>query len=696
MWSLLALLLTLLGAPPARACSCADERGERTVLPADGAVDVPVDTVLRVVFSGTWPYEDGERLAREVRLRGPDGVLVPLARPTAHRQVLTLAPLEPLAPGAVYTVERLLPWSEGRRRSEVLRHAVAEGRSEADGVRLRWTVAGRFETRADALDPRPLAPELREARYSLRSGGGDCGPGENVHGVVVLARDLGPTELVEVEAEGQGSTWFGRGPARLPGEQGAREVVFWTGDTMCTPLPVHTEVSGSPRLRARVRSSGDVPGPWSDWTPLLPSGRSSTAGAGSIHFGGTAHFRLGRPLQPDSWWGEWSQRWFDLPVEDGVVEEVGPPGCRAGPRWAAAPELDLRGAEDWLGIDGRERGALTTGGSAVRVVAGPEGERQRWLHVRAADGAVRERSLPRSVARPTLRTWAGGALLSWSHHDDFDENEVVALDHSGRWQWRRRLLAPHNLHGLHVVASGEAVLVGWQAFELGTRPEPSRTWSAWRVLDPRGRLLAREDGAGLGDVRLEQVLPREEGGWWLRVRVDRAHPGEAEGALAGLSPGAWLLELDAQGVVLGGQPLVLPRRGVLQPLEGGEILLLQPDGADTRVSAWSPTEGEGAELLRLPYALPAPSWASEAGPTVQAVIPGGPLHWVVVTGLGGDIGETVLACAPDGTCSPPAPLLPGHPARAVVAAPAGEGLRVLAHVRGQGGWTPLDGTLRCD
>ena len=119
----------------------------RSVLPADGAREVPTDGIVRVFLSGGWPIEARQALRSEYRLVDEAGAVVP-TESTLLDTTLTLAPTSTLAPGRTYSVERLYLYRRGEQLSD--EHRVALAQRDDDPGRAhderRWFADSRFHT----------------------------------------------------------------------------------------------------------------------------------------------------------------------------------------------------------------------------------------------------------------------------------------------------------------------------------------------------------------------------------------------------------------------------------------------------------------------------------------------------------------------------------------------------------------------
>lgn len=201
-------LLVLALAQPVMACSCRRGPWSRSVVPAQDAVEFPTNGVVRVFLRGGQSPAARESMAREYRLRGADGALVPLVA-TVDGVMLTLAPQNPLTPSQRYTVERAFPYADGRLITDDERWELDGGNGAAQGapgaVTLRWYADTTFTTAAGpATDTPPTPPDLGDAGWVSAQGGGDCGPGENVGASLTVPSGVSNTDVIEVEVRGQG------------------------------------------------------------------------------------------------------------------------------------------------------------------------------------------------------------------------------------------------------------------------------------------------------------------------------------------------------------------------------------------------------------------------------------------------------------------------------------------------------------
>ena len=240
--------VVLLSASPAEACTCIGSRLSRSVVPADGAREVPTDSVVRVFLGGGWPVEAREALRSEYRLVDDTGRVVPAAVASLDN-TLTLTPTATLAPGRTYSVERLYLYRRGEQVSD--EHRVALAQRDDDPGRTnderRWFADSRFQT-----SPRPVrAPRARaellraEPYYSDNT---SCGPTSQLTVAYALDRAPGPLEVLALELEGRGLLRIFEPPARR-----RDELVLQAG--MCVPDPIFLGAD-SPPVRVVLLDSG--------------------------------------------------------------------------------------------------------------------------------------------------------------------------------------------------------------------------------------------------------------------------------------------------------------------------------------------------------------------------------------------------------------------------------------------------------
>jgi hypothetical protein len=219
---LLALCLASLASPPpVHACSCVPPRIDRTVLPADGATDVPVDATLRVLLHG-FPVAMRADLGGEYRLIDTAGRVVPLDVVVAGNR-LDLRPRAPLGARATYTLEQVFAFGrDGARLTDTERFMAPAG-----SVRGAFFPVSRFTTRPSSA-ARALTVRTREAGLQFRQGGGDCGPGASLGVVPEPVAGALPTDLYELRIQGLGAVRSAL----------TTESHIHVGDLLCDPDPI--------------------------------------------------------------------------------------------------------------------------------------------------------------------------------------------------------------------------------------------------------------------------------------------------------------------------------------------------------------------------------------------------------------------------------------------------------------------------
>ena len=437
---LLAVLLCAGHAPPAHACSCVQVRLGREVLPADGAVDVPTDAVLRV-FLTAFPESVRASLAAEYRLRDPAGTLVPLDATVVSTR-LDLRPRTALQPSTEYTLEQVFAFGPtGARLGDTERW-----RAPAGTVRGAWYPVVRFRTGAGPATGAARAPTIVRAELHFSSGGGSCGPATTVSVATRLPAAIAATDVAELRVRGQGVV--ATAPAEDAGELAA-------GDTLCARDPITLRRGASLRVQVAIVDASGAEVGASAWAGASgrgarPRSRSHTDLLGA---GGWPSIPIG-PTPP-------------------AAAPSGPQSCAHGLEVVARREV-VSDTAPWTYGD---RSTLAGDGSAA------------WIAFRGADAAPlrvfalapgRTSELPSTLpGRPeALVAGAGPLLLSRLYGAGATQSSVVSLDARGTPRWTSALSGEGGGHRL--ARGGGQVLAAWGA----RQPDHSRRL-AFALLDDR-------------------------------------------------------------------------------------------------------------------------------------------------------------------------------------------------------------------
>jgi hypothetical protein len=446
---LFVIVLLLAGnTPRAHACSCVPVRLGRTVLPADGDVDVPTDAVLRV-FMTAFPEPVRASLAAEYRLRDPSGAVLPLDATVVSTR-LDLRPRTPLQPSTEYTLEQVFAFGpDGVRLADTARwHA------PAGAVRGAWFPVTRFRTGGRTATHAGRAPTIGRMEVLHAHGGGDCGPATELVVAMGPTAAIAPTDVVELRVRGQGvvATALAEGTTELS-----------AGDMVCERDPI-TLIAGPLDVQvAIVDASGTEVGasPWRRATEpgVRPRSRPPTglAGAGS---------------------------WPSIPIVAAPpATSSGPQGCSHGLEVVARREVAARGAPSSYG----DRSTLTSEG------------RRAWIAFPGADtdaGADPARVLALTAGRTSaLRATIAGrpeamvasargpVILSRVYAADAPTlTSITVLTARGAPGWTAAL--PGEGRAYRLARGGGQVLAAWAA-----RRADFSTRLAFALLDEEGGAL---------------------------------------------------------------------------------------------------------------------------------------------------------------------------------------------------------------
>jgi hypothetical protein len=475
MWGLnLLALLAWLQPGSAQACSCAEPRLDREVVPADGSVDFPVDGQVRIFLTGGYPAPLRARLGEEYRLIGPEG---PVAFTAAVEHTrLDLRPVAPLAPQTRYVLEAVFAYdAAGQRLDDEDRAARGPARTE----RRYWFPVVTFTTGERAGAPATRVPDLAEVRIDHRVGGGDCGPGTSL---LALWRPvpLAPFETYALEVQGHGVV---KTSARAGPPYDGR-VSLTVSDTLCTADPY----SLAPKTQRAERSPEGRSEPRTLRARLVVLGPSGTRSetlwtrsfADSSLFG---HFEKRTPVEkplPDQWF-------VGTPSDPPAQAPVGPPACphglEAGDRWEVDAHWTPRTYESTPAV------GPAAGGAAALVQAEAGG-----LWVRVGAQPAREPIVAGRMAGGVLGL-GGGAVLAVHPGDADFRLTALAADGTPRWT---RSLAQQHINGRRRVAWCQGRFVAaWQQID---EKAFQNTTLHWALLDADGHTIARGPGERTGMI----------------------------------------------------------------------------------------------------------------------------------------------------------------------------------------------------
>jgi hypothetical protein len=315
------------------ACGCASPPAT-LALPDQAHVSGPI----RVFLRGRWPADGAQQAVTLLRVRAPDGSLVPL-QAEALGPRLDLLPDRPLAPGR-YLLEQLHTYADGER---VPLLAPPDGRL----IRQAWFPARELQIVDRADKPAPVPPVSWRREHDSSS----CGPGSMIRAEVP---PVAGARWLEVEVDGLGVV------ASAP----ALEKGFFVhvSDSVCSTHPVTLPPDEAVQVRAVAvgLDGARVPGAWTELRAVGPSHPSQ---------GMPQRQRLAVPLQseptaraPDSC-GELRRSAQE------IVERDLPQRSRFD--WADDGLRRLWTVEGGLWIDGQEVALPDVSGFPAMAASGP-------------------------------------------------------------------------------------------------------------------------------------------------------------------------------------------------------------------------------------------------------------------------------------------------------------------------------------
>jgi hypothetical protein len=636
-WLLFAamVLAAVLHGRVALACTCLRRPLSRTVVPADGAVEVPPDSAIRVFFGADWPDALRLAVAEEYRLRGPDGTLIPLV-PRMEGFVLALTPAQPLERGAAYVVEQAWAYRDGQLASDDQRwRSTGQQGNDSAVWRRAWFPSARFHTAATVAPPRhlPTLPDVTGATYGTDHS--TCGPSEYVLVELTPAAGAAPTDLQGIELEGRGivRSWMAPedGAPSLARPADERHPLA-IGDGQCTAEPVHLDVTRPVRVRAvGWDASGEqtATGPWMVAEPRSSHGELPRD-TGDHH------------LQPPAARARLAQRidrFLGPAPSDGAKAAPGPSGCAYGlglTNSRTLPGYTLGGGDPFVSTSrGTWLRLVTAEGSQPAVLPLDEPEREPLLLPADAGAAalVSEQSTLGVIqAAPNV----DGGLDVW--RTDLRPAQAAAQAE----RWRQHLRTEPTAASPVVLTGDDTALVLWTAERrVG---ESKETWTFWIALD-----VATGEPLGTGDLGAHSPAARVDAvGWTGRHFAVQWRWGQRDAratrdaAEEGPAPGAHVALIDRSGRVE--RVFRLPTTDLLADLAGTEQGL---------VGAWSDDDGSHVAWWGLDGTL-------SAGPTpvgtgvvrAAAVVPLGAL--VAVAGVSASTDTYAVATVdPQGLHSAP-------------------------------------------
>lgn len=381
-------LAVLLPASEVDACSCVAPRMSRLLVPADGAEAFPTNGILRVYLEA-FPERLRADLAREYRLRGPDGEVALRAQVLATR--LDLIPTRPLRPSSTYTLEQVFAYdSDGNLISDTER---ARPRSPTRGA---WFPVSRFTTAASAATARARPITLASASFDFRFGGGDCGPGVSLVAETQLPHPLTDSDLLELRVVGLGIV--DTVPITNPN---VPSMQLHASNMNCNPDPVTIGWSSGLEIEVILRdAAGHELGSTGRQVPAGSPERSgwlrNRSRAGDLP--AWSQIRMVQPTVAANEGPQGCPHGFEVVREQDLVEHGGP--------WmyGARSTLASDGRRAWLGFEESQVGPPAR---IVRV----DGERIRTLSTPAISGIPRALLAGRHgpiILSQTYRSGGGG------------------------------------------------------------------------------------------------------------------------------------------------------------------------------------------------------------------------------------------------------------------------------------------------
>jgi hypothetical protein len=435
-------LAVLFAARPAHACTCMGSRLTRSVLPADGAREVPTDGIVRVFLSGGWPSEARQALRGEYRLVDEAGAVVP-TESTLLDTTLTLTPTSTLAPGRTYSVERLYLYRRGEQLSD--EHRVALAQRDDDPGRAhderRWFADSRFHTSRGPARAAPARVRLlsTEPYYGDQT---SCGPTSQLTVAYTLDRDVGPLEVLALELEGRGLLRLFEPPARR-----RDALVIRAG--MCTPDPLYLGADPPPVRVVLLDGRGQA---------IATSAYAAAGWVGPLRERPEPAWPTPRP-QP-----RLIERFAASPIGlTPAAAAPGPAGCPYGLRSLRRWSLAATGMPRSYGLRG------SVGGDAQRgwAVLSDEHSQQSSLVVFGTQASTRVWPLTGRGSAPLAADDRRGGLVlvRTLYRDDTHappELDVRRLDLRGKTTWARRLAAGSSLPWPSLVAGDGHALLTWR------------------------------------------------------------------------------------------------------------------------------------------------------------------------------------------------------------------------------------------
>lgn len=421
------LTLSLLSAPaPASACSCVEPSLTRRLVPADGAIDFPIDGTLRVFLSG-FPESARAAVGAELRLRDAAGTLVPLDVHVVGTR-LDLRPRARLAPSTTYTVEQVFAYDAAGTRLTDLERIGSTG-----PLRGIWYPIATLRTSTGQATPRAVAPSLASAALHFAYGGGDCGPATAIRAELTLPPGAIATDVVELRVRAHGVV------VSAPAE--GLEALY-AGDMLCDPDPVTLPAGTSLEVQAVLIDAAGTELGASPWTRAHGGGRRPAST-------GRGGFLAGQAWPP-----------VTIAPAPSALAPRGPRACAHGLEVVSRHDVEGTGAPWAYG----DRTTLSSDGTSRWVAyAGDEGS-SAHLFVVAGDGAGSRVSTTVSGYPTALVATSTGPIVSWSTYtqDAHALGHLARLDTHGVPAWSLDL--PGGDGSDHRLArGGDRVLVAWSA-----------------------------------------------------------------------------------------------------------------------------------------------------------------------------------------------------------------------------------------
>lgn len=426
----------------------------RAVTPSDGTTGFPTNGLPRVFLTGDWPVELRAQVAREYRLVGEDGRVVPAGNDVVGRMVW-LRPAAAFDPETTYAIEQAFVFRDGirvddrqardavhevrcpppvlekTRDDEVVTH-YRPGRCEvlpADlaGLERRWYPVATFRT-GDGPDLRaPAAPVIGEIslQQSRLLGGG---PDQALIATVLPTTEVGPMDLVTLEVRDQRVLAYAFGsyrgsesrtvqladrPSCDPGR--AEERYSLGADHQVSVRAAVITVSG----RTATTDWTSVQGGARDWQSRPPDWLARDAiqrSIASLLAAGLADIPFALDERSPAW-GPAKCRYGLVTIGRDQLPGAGPtPPVSIAHRSGGLSVHDRRTGRRWEVPASRDalRWSATAGPGTILVQwASRRGASGRWALLDADDGRVRAKGERPFIDRPRVLEHDGGFVLVW-------------------------------------------------------------------------------------------------------------------------------------------------------------------------------------------------------------------------------------------------------------------------------------------